>query len=165
MKRRLISSLTLLIALLALMVWIGCAAEEAADEPAAEPTEPAASTAGGGAPRAFFTEPADGATVGTLVKLKFGIENFEIEPVGDGMVHAGKGHYHVGLDTTCLPPGIVIPTADPWVHFGDGSSEIDFSLAPGEHTLTLQIGDGEHRTLDEPGLCTTITVTAAEDAQ
>ena len=53
-------------------------------------------------------------------------------------------------------------TADPWVHFGDGSAEFEYYLPAGPHTLTLQIGDGEHRTLDEPGLCNIITVTAEE---
>jgi hypothetical protein len=37
-------------------------------------------------------------------------------------------------------------------------------LPPGQHTLTIQIGDGEHRTLDEPGLCQTITVTVEGDS-
>ncbi len=146
---------------------IGCqpAADHSAhggdDDDAAAPaatTADAPSTA----PRVFFVEPADGATVGTLVNLRFGHENFTIEPAGDGAIHAGAGHHHVGLDTQCLPAGEVIPKADPWVHFGDGTAEIEFALSPGPHTLTIQIGDGEHRTSAEPGLCATIHVTAAE---
>jgi hypothetical protein len=159
--------LFLFLAVLALVAWVGCAAPEHADgdhdEDAGEHSEHDMTEDEGmssDAPRVFFVSPADGATVGTLAELQFGAENFTIEPVGDGMVHADHGHFHIGLDTTCLPAGEVIPTADPWVHFGDGSSTIEFSLPPGQHTLTLQVGDGEHRTLAEPGLCTTITVTA-----
>ena len=39
---------------------------------------------------------------------------------------------------------------------------IEMQLEPGEHTLTIQIGDGEHVTLDEPGLCTSVTITVSE---
>jgi hypothetical protein len=99
-----------------------------------------------------------------IFEYQFAVENFEIEPVGDGMVHEGKGHFHVGVDTICLPADTVIPTADPWIHFGDGSSSIELDLAPGPHTLVLQMGDGEHRTLDEAGLCAVLSVTVAADA-
>lgn len=111
-------------------------------------------------PRVFFIEPADGDTVTSPVTFTFGHENFTIEPKGD--IHAGAGHHHIGIDTECLPPGEAIPEADPWVHFGDGSATIEMQLPAGEHTLTIQIGDGEHVTLDEPGLCQTITVTVEE---
>lgn len=108
-------------------------------------------------PRVYFMTPEDGDTVTSPVTLEFGHENFKIEPKGD--IHAGAGHHHVGIDTECLPAGEVIPEAAPWVHLGDGSEQMQMQLPPGKHTLTIQIGDGEHRTLDEPGLCQTITVT------
>jgi hypothetical protein len=38
---------------------------------------------------------------------------------------------------------------------------IDMQLPPGEHTLTLQVGDDQHRAME--GLCETITVTVAEE--
>ena len=114
-----------------------------------------------GAPRIFFIEPADGATVTSPVTFTFGYENFIIEPKGD--IHEGAGHHHIAIDTECLPPGEAIPEADPWVHFGDGSATMEMQLPAGEQTLTIQIGDGEHVTLDEPGLCQTITITVEED--
>ena len=133
-------------------------ADAATSDTLAEATEPAAGTE----PRVFFVGLEDGATVPLTVQLQFGAENFTIEPVGDGAIHHGAGHYHIGLDTECLPAGTVIPTADPWIHFGDGSSAIEVGpLTPGEHTLVLQVGDGEHRTLPDPGLCSVIRVTAA----
>ena len=76
--------------------------------------------------------------------------------------HAGAGHHHIGINTECLPAGEAIPEADPWVHFGDGSAIIEMQLEPGEHTFTIQLGDGEHVTLDEPGLCASITITVGE---
>ena len=84
--------------------------------------------------------------------------------MGDGAINEGAGHYHIAIDGECLEPGIVIPTADPWIHFGDGSDSIEIELSPGEHYLCLQIGDGEHRTLDEPGLSQYIMVHVEEEA-
>ena len=45
----------------------------------------------------------------------------------------------------------------------DGSASIEIELEAGEHYLCLQIGDGEHRTLDEPGLSQYIMVHAEEE--
>ena len=104
------------------------------------------------------------ATIPSLINLQFAAENFIIEPVGDGAINEGAGHYHIAIDGECLEPGIVIPTADPWIHFGDGSDSIEIELSPGEHYLCLQIGDGEHRTLDEPGLSQYIMVHVEEEA-
>ena len=68
------------------------------------------------------------------------------------------GHYHLGIEQSCLPQGQTIVKGTPsWVHFGDGKSEFDLQLTPGAHKLALQIGDDMHNTL--PGTCETITVT------
>jgi hypothetical protein len=111
----------------------------------------------------FFVEPQDGATVKSPVTLRFGVEDYEISPVPPGeltMAREGLGHHHVGVDTDCLPVGTAIPKANPWVHFGDGKNEMQMMLTPGQHRLTLQIGDDLHRTIE--GLCSTITVNVAE---
>ena len=116
------------------------------------------------APRVFFTNLTEGEEVTSPVSLEFGIENFEIVPAQDPVViEEGKGHHHVGINTHCLPAGTVIEKADPWVHFGDGSNTIDVQLPPGEAHLALQVGDGEHRTLDEEGLCAMINITIIEE--
>ena len=115
-----------------------------------------------GLSRVFFVEPTDGATVPQEVTLVFGSEAFEIGAVPPGEiteaeVRPGIGHYHVAIDTECLPAGQIIPKADPWVHFGTGANTADISLTPGMHTLTVQAGDDQHRTIE--GLCETIMVT------
>jgi hypothetical protein len=117
----------------------------------------------GSSPRVFFVEPQNGATVKSPVPLKFGIENYQIAAVPQGTVEtsrAGMGHYHVAVDSDCLPAGAEIQKAAPWVHFGTGNSEIDMQLPPGMHKLTLQLGDDMHRAVD--GLCTSITVNVTE---
>jgi hypothetical protein len=163
----------------ALLVGAGCLAftlacggsapsesETATTEPAAAPAADAAADGAGGAPRVYFVQPLDGAVLSAAepIHVMFEVENFEIEPVVEGMVHEGFGHHHLAIDGECLPAGEVIPKADPWIHFGDGTNMIDVQLTAGQHTLTLQIGDGEHRTLDEPGLCATISVTVEDGA-
>ena len=158
--------LSLLPAALLVLGLAGCAAEE--PEPAAEPEAAAADhgehaeMAAAGAPRIFFVEPAMGATVTSPVRIVFGAENFTIEPRVEGEIHHGAGHHHIGIDTQCLAPGIIIPNAAPWVHFGDGSSQIEVQLPPGEHHLVAQVGDGEHRTIDAPGLCAELHVIVVE---
>ena len=110
-------------------------------------------------PRVFFVQPQDGATVKSPVRLEFGIENYQLAAVPPGTPTESRpnvGHHHVGVDADCLPPGTVIPRAAPWVHFGDGKNVIDMQLPPGQHRLTLQLGDDLHRT--QEGLCSTITV-------
>jgi hypothetical protein len=114
-------------------------------------------------PRVFFDQPKDGATVKSPVHLKFGVENYQVAAVPAGTVvaaRAGMGHYHVAVDSECLPAGTAIQKAAPWVHFGTGNSEIDMQLPPGMHKLTLQLGDDLHRAVE--GLCTSITVNVTE---
>ncbi|MDX1645189.1 MAG: DUF4399 domain-containing protein [Thermoanaerobaculia bacterium] len=161
---RWVASLSVLCVLVALSACApggdGTESQPEASEESMQHAEHEEATAG--EPRVFFVSPEDGATVTSPVELEFGAENFTIEPVDDGEIHHGAGHYHIGVNTDCLDPGIVIPQAAPWVHFGDGSSEIEMQLPEGETKLTLQIGDGEHRTLEAEGLCQSITVNVVE---
>ena len=135
------------------------AAEPMAEEPTAEEpmaiTEDRSSTT----PSVSFVTPADGATVSSPVAMEFMVSNLNISPVPAEVETSreGMGHHHVAIDTECLAVGEEIPKADPWVHFGDGSKVYETLLPAGQHTLTLQIGNDEHRT--QEGLCTTISIT------
>jgi hypothetical protein len=132
------------------------------DTPPASSTTPAASRPA--AQRVFFVRPKNGETIKPLTTIEFGNEGVTIAAVPQGtitpdQVRPGMTHYHLGVDTDCLPAGTEIPKADPWIHFGQGNNTIEISLTPGPHRLTLQSGDDMHRTL--PGLCETINVTVA----
>ena len=107
-------------------------------------------------PRVRFTEPADGATAASPVKVVMAAENFTVEPAGD--IHEGAGHLHIMVDTPCLPPGEVIPRDEQHLHYGDGSTEAAVELTPGTHTLCLQAADGAHIALAGDGMTHTITV-------
>ncbi|MFP3947233.1 MAG: DUF4399 domain-containing protein [Longimicrobiales bacterium] len=129
------------------------------EEEAMEEMEPA-----GGEPRVFFQQPQQGDTVTSPAQVVFGSENIEIGAVPEEFDEPREGvvHYHLGYDTECLPPGEVIPEADPWIHFGDGSDSIELEFPePGEYQLSVQAGDDEHRTIE--GLCETIEITVASD--
>ena len=141
----------------------GGESEPMASEPEMAEPEPMAQEASG-PPRVFFVAPQDQEEISVDVgaSFEFGVENFEISPVPDPLetVREGVGHYHLGVDTDCLPVGQVIPQGDPWIHFGDGSNTIDMQLEPGRYTFAVQIGDDEHRTLE--GLCETIEIEIAD---
>jgi hypothetical protein len=147
--------------LLAIPVLAAFASMAAACGGSSESTDHGAHAGG----RVFFMEPANGATVKSPVRLVFGSEMVTIAPVPPGeiteaQVRPNTAHYHLGLDTDCLPVGTVIPKANPWVHFGDGKNVIDMQLPAGMHKLVVQAGDDRHATMT--GLCETITVNVTE---
>ena len=119
----------------------------------------ACATASQPKPRVFFVEPADGATVTQEVKIVMGIEGMQIKPAGD--MTPETGHHHLIVDAPMIAEGDVVPVDKPeqYKHFGKGQTETTIKLSPGQHTLTLQLADGAHRSLGEM-LRKTITVTA-----
>lgn len=104
-----------------------------------------------------IAEPEDGATVNSPFTVRFTAEGVEIEESGEA--REGAGHFHLMIDTDCVPEGEVIPEDDDHLHFGDASTETTLELGPGTHELCLQLGDGEHVALDETDV---ITVTVEE---
>ena len=102
-----------------------------------------------------FVQPTDGASVSNPVHVVFRVEGMKIAPAGT--MTDGTGHHHLLVDGKPLPKGEVIPANDKSPHFGKGQTETDLTLPPGDHTLTLQFGDGAHRSYG-PDLSKTITV-------
>ncbi len=119
----------------------------------------ACATASQPKPRVFFVEPTDGATVGQELKVVMGIEGMEIKLAGD--MTPDTGHHHLVIDAPMIAEGEIVPVDKPeqYKHFGKGQTDTMIKLAPGKHTLTLQLGDGAHRSLGER-MRKTITVTA-----
>ena len=106
--------------------------------------------------RVFFISPADGETVTSPVRVVFGIEGMTVVPAGDDTMHSG--HHHLLIDTGLPDPGLPIPKDDNHVHFGDGSTETEITLEPGEHTLQLLLGDHLHIPHDPPVTSEQITI-------
>src|SRR5262245_61022563 len=110
-----------LLALPALMVTMAaCSTPPAEEAKPAETAAPAAATPppAPAGPRAFFVEPADGASVTSPLKMKFGSEGVTISPVPAGditEVRPGMGHYHLAFDVDCLAPNEEIKKGEKWI--------------------------------------------------
>jgi hypothetical protein len=105
--------------------------------------------------RVFFVEPKDGATVTSPVHVVFGLEGMGLAPAGD--LDPNKGHHHLLIDAGPMQKGLVIPANDKSLHFGKAQTEADVKLPPGDHTLTLQFGDGAHQSFG-PEMSQTIKI-------
>ena len=135
---------------------------EMAEEPMEEAPAPS------GPPRIFFVAPQDGDQMSSDhdVEIEFGAENYVISAIPEGFdpetgtPRADVGHYHLGVDTGCLPAGEIIPEGQGWVHFGNGANTFTLQVLPAAYELTVQIGDDLHRT--QEGLCETISVEVAD---
>ena len=124
--------------LLALALVGAATAVFAADAPAGLPVTKAPAGA-----EVYIISPKDGATVGQNVTVVFGLKGMGIAPAG---VHKDNtGHHHLLIDVNDLPPaGQPIPNDETHKHYGGGQTEATVKLAPGTHTLQLELGDENH---------------------
>jgi hypothetical protein len=127
-------------------------AAEAATEPPALTRSPAPEGA-----RVFFISPQDGDAVASPVRVEFGVEGMGVVPAGQAVPHSG--HHHVLVDTELPVLGLPIPADANHIHFGDGSSSTELTLAPGEHTLQLLFADHLHIPHDPPVYSEPIRIT------
>lgn len=106
----------------------------------------------------YFIEPADGATVATTFTVKFGLTGMGVAPAGVDREHTGHHHILINLDE--LPDmTLPLPANDQVKHFGGGQTEATLTLAPGEHTLQLLLGNHLHIPHDKPVISEKITIT------
>jgi len=93
-------------------------------------------------------EPADGATVERKVTVKFGVSGMELASAGTSKPNSG--HHHLLIDTPLPALDREIPSDLNHLHFGRAQTETEITLAPGDHTLQLLLGDHEHLPHDPP---------------
>lgn len=159
------SSISLLAVLPSLLLVSACGEKEAA--PTAGTNKPlgAACMGPAGIPRTpspvgaqvFFITPASGDIVASPVELEFGLSGMEVAPSGDD--RPNSGHHHIIVDSELPLLGLPIPKDDLNVHFGDGRTKTALTLAPGEHTLQLLLGDYLHIPHDPPLFSEQIRIT------
>ena len=125
----------------------------AADTPAAGPTR----TASPPGATVFIISPVNGATLTSPVEVKFGISGMAVAPAGD--YSENTGHHHLLVDTELEDMNLPVPTSDNHIHFGKGQTETTVTLEPGQHTLQLVLGDGNHIPHDPPVMSERITIT------
>lgn len=125
--------------------------QETEPEPAALPRT--ASMPGAGV---FFITPADGDRVSNPIVVEFGIDGMAVTTAGDDAPHTG--HHHLLVDAELPDFSLPIPANENYIHFGDGSTSTELSLAPGTHTLQLLLGDYLHIPHDPPVKSAPITI-------
>ena len=88
-------------------------------------------------------EPAEGATVGTTFKVRFGVKGMSVAPAGE--IIAGSGHNHLLINQMPVAKGESVPFDDQHKHFGAGQTEALITLPPGQYKLTSQFANGAHQ--------------------
>lgn len=123
-----------------------------ADRKAASLSSPAPENAS-----VYILAPADGERVPRKFKVSFGLSGMGVAPAGVEREHTG--HHHLLIDMETLPAmDKPLPASEQLVHFGGGQTETWISLAPGEHTLQLLLGNHFHVPHTPPVLSNKIRV-------
>ena len=90
-----------------------------------------------------IVEPADGATVSSPFKVRFGVRGMAVAPAGE--VLADSGHHHLLINLDAVPTGESVPFSERHMHFGKGQTEAELKLPPGSYKLTAQFANGAHQ--------------------
>ncbi|MEL6183778.1 MAG: DUF4399 domain-containing protein [Myxococcota bacterium] len=122
----------------------------AASQPASAPAAPKGSVQ--------FITPQNGSTVFPEVAVAMGLSGMTVRPAGEDVDDRTSGHHHVLIDQPeGLAAGTVVPASDKSIHYGKGQTTAYVNVPEGEHTLTLQLADGAHRSYG-PDLAATVKV-------
>lgn len=105
----------------------------------------------------YIISPSDDATVEQEFTVRFGLKGMGVAPAGVSKEHTG--HHHLLVDVKELPAaGQPIPSDATHIHFGGGQTQTSLKLAPGTHTLQLELGDQNHVPFNPPLVSKKITV-------
>ena len=107
----------------------------------------------------YFIGLSDHAKVHSPLVVRFGLKGMGVAPAGTVMENTG--HHHLFIDTP-LPTDMSqpIPAIEGKViHYGKGQTEAELTLAPGEHTLQLLLGDAKHVPHEPPVASKKLTIT------
>ena len=96
----------------------------------------------------MILEPADGATVSSPFKVRFGVRGMAVAPAGE--VLADSGPHHLLINLEALPAGESVPFTERHLHFGKGQTETEVTLPPGSYKLTAQFANGAHQSYGKP---------------
>lgn len=110
----------------------------ATEEPIETPTEEATPPAGASVE---IVAPEGGATVSSPVTLEVSASGIEIAAASAAV--EGAAHFHAFVDQEAVAEGEAVPTGTEGVfHFV--TETYDLELEPGEHTVTVVLGDNSH---------------------
>lgn len=105
----------------------------------------------------YLISPADGETVTSPVRVRFGLSGMGVAPAGVGT--PATGHHHLVIDAELPPLDRSLPKDEHHQHFGGGQTETSLVLTPGQHTLQLVLADKDHVPHDPPLVSERITIT------
>jgi hypothetical protein len=100
------------------------------------------------APSVSLLEPANGATVGTTFKVRFGVQGMAVAPAG--AIVKDSGHNHLLINRMPVAAGESVPIDESHRHFGAGQTEAMITLPPGQYKLTSQFANGAHQSYGAP---------------
>ena len=93
-------------------------------------------------PAVYFVNLKDGDVVTAPFRVVFGVYGMGVAPAGIQLPDTGHHHLLVDADLPALDKPI--PADANHIHFGKGQTETTLTLAPGQHTLQLVLGDHLH---------------------
>jgi len=111
----------------------------------------------------YFIAPADGATVPSTFRVKFGLKGMGVAPAGTDREHTGHHHLLIDTDLDDINYDVPLPATDNIVHFGGGQTETEVTLSPGTHRLRLLLGNHVHIPHDPPVVSGEILITVEDD--
>ena len=82
-----------------------------------------------------FENVKDGDGLSSPINLEFGVEGFELAPLGYPV--EGVGHHHLLVNRDSIMEGAVIPGDVNYIHFGDDEIRGTIELESGNYLLTL----------------------------
>ncbi|MDX8387111.1 MAG: DUF4399 domain-containing protein [Ghiorsea sp.] len=91
----------------------------------------------------YFNGLHDNSAVSQTFEVKMAVHGMKIHKAGK--LVDGTGHFHILIDTDYVKKGSMVKKDAQHIHFGKGQIETSLTLSPGEHTLTLQLADGHHK--------------------
>lgn len=92
-----------------------------------------------------FTNLKDGQTISSGYVAKFAITGKTLKPAAEAKPEdTSTGHHHLIIDAGPIAAGEIIPADATRIHFGKGQGEAPLNLTPGDHTVTLQLGNAVH---------------------
>ncbi len=94
-----------------------------------------------------FIQPKDGDTVTSTFTAKFSVDGKKLAK--SNTETPGSGHHHLLINAVDVPENNTIPRNDQYKHYDKGQTETIVFLPPGKFKLTLQFGDGSHRSYGE----------------
>lgn len=97
--------------------------------------------------KVMFANLSDGDTISMPYTVKFAVEGMTVEPAGK--LNQGMGHHHLIINGGFIERGAAVPADSLNIHYGQGQTETELSLDPGNYQLTMQFADGYHQSYGE----------------